>query len=174
MNTIQLLSKQTADAYNWVNKLIDSVPKEKWEEVPEIVETNLSWQVGHLIMSFYYHSVAVIVGHQMDVIQKVPLKEYNEWYTMGQPRNALGKASPQVLREQLSLLEEKSLRVIESLSMEDLGKDLAPTQTTHPIAQTKYEAIDWNIKHTMYHCGQIGMLKRVLGERFDFGLQLGK
>lgn len=174
MNPIELLARQTADTYSWTNRLIDSVPFEKWEETPEIIETNISWQVGHLILSFYYHSVAVVVGHQMDVLQKVPLKEYNEWYTLGIPKHALGKVSPQVLREQLTLLEDKSLQVIRSLSLDDLDKELAPTQTTHPIAKTKYEALDWNVKHTMYHCGQIGMLKRILGERFDFGLRLGK
>ncbi|MCE7059373.1 hypothetical protein [Dyadobacter sp. CY343] len=34
--------------------------------------------------------------------------------------------------------------------------------------------IDWNIKHTVYHCGQIGILSRIVEKRFDFGLRLAR
>lgn len=69
-HSIETLAKQTADAYHWVNRLIDSIPAEKWEEIPAVLETNVTWQIGHLLMSFYYHSILVVTGHQMDVVQK--------------------------------------------------------------------------------------------------------
>jgi len=47
---------------------------------------------------------------------------------------------------------------------------LGLTETKHPIAKNNFEALDGNIKHTLWHCGQLGILKRVLNERFDFGL----
>ncbi|WP_439557278.1 hypothetical protein [Dyadobacter sp.] len=56
----------------------------------------------------------------------------------------------------------------------ELNNPLEPTPTPHPIATTKFEAIDWNIKHTMYHCGQIGMISRVVEKRYDFGLRLAQ
>ncbi len=49
---------------------------------------------------------------------------------------------------------------------------LEPTPVAHPVAKTKFEAIDWNIKHTMYHCGQIGILRRIVDKRYDFGLRV--
>ena len=39
------------------------------------------------------------------------------------------------------------------------------------MKQILNEALEWNINHTMYHCGQIGVLKRVVDARYDFGLQ---
>lgn len=54
----------------------------------------------------------------------------------------------------------------------DLEQPLEPFIIEHPVAKTKQEAIDWNIKHTMWHCGQIGLLKRFLVKRHDFGLKL--
>jgi hypothetical protein len=48
-----MLSRQTHDAYNWINKLVKSVSYEKWDNTPSVIETSVSWQMGHLIMSLY-------------------------------------------------------------------------------------------------------------------------
>lgn len=171
MNAVELLTQQTADAYQWTNKLVTSIPYDNWDDMPQVIDSTISWQVGHLIMSFYYHSIMTIVGHQMDIITKVPLQQYNELFTSAEPEKALGKADPKELHQQLRLVGDKSIEIIQSLSLEDLDNPLEPTPTPHPIAKTKFEALDWNIKHTMWHCGQIGLLKRVIHGRFDFGLQ---
>jgi uncharacterized damage-inducible protein DinB len=71
-------------------------------------------------------------------------------------------------------MQQKSLAVLTTLLDSELDNALEPTPTPHPIATTKREAIDWNIKHTMYHCGQIGLIKRVVDKRHDFGLRLAK
>ena len=171
MNQSEILAKQTEDAYHWVNKLISSIPHDKWDTTPELIESNVSWQVGHLIMSYYYHSIRVIAGHQMDILQRVPLKEYNKLFTDAAPASAVGKTNPEELHNQLRLMEQKSITIIKTLSPEDLDSPLAPTPVPHPIAKNKFEALDWNIKHTMWQCGQLGMLKRVIDKRFDFGLK---
>lgn len=171
MNQVDVLLKQTKDAYNWTNKLLHSIPQDKWDTIPAVIESNITWQVGHLIMSFYYHSIMVIAGHQMDILQKIPLKEYDVLFTDGEPEKVVGKVNPKDLWDQLNLMEQKSIEIIESLSEDALESKLEPTQVPHPIAKTKFEALDWNIKHTMWHCGQVGLLKRVIHERYDFGLQ---
>ena len=171
MNQVEILLAQTRGAYDWTNKLINSIHHNSWDTTPALIESNVSWQVGHLMVSFYYHSIMVIVGHQMDILEKVPLKEYDILFTAGQPQKVIGKINPEVLQAQLSLMELKSLEIIESLSERSLEEKLVPTPISHPIAKTKFEALDWNIKHTMWHCGQLGLLKRVIHERYDFGLK---
>ncbi len=173
MNPESIIPQQTEDAYGWVNKIIQTIPYETWDTTPEIIESNVTWQVGHLIMSFYYHSVMVIVGHQMDILQKIPIKEYNALFTNAAPHIAMGKTNPEQLQNHLMLMQQKSVEIIQSLSPQDLDAPLEPTQVPHPIAKTKYEALDWNIKHTMWHCGQLGILKRIIHERIDFGLKKG-
>jgi hypothetical protein len=64
--------------------------------------------------------------------------------------------------------------ILSTLSNSELNSPLEATATSHPIAATKFEAIDWNIKHTMYHCGQIGILRRIVDKRYDFGLRVSK
>lgn len=170
MNQIEILAKQTEEAYQWVNKLLLPVPDHKWDTIPEVVESSLSWQAGHLIISFYYHSVMVTVGHQPDILQQIPMKEYSELFHHSSAGQCTGKANPEDLKKYLQLMEQISITIIRSLSVEELEKPLLPTPMPHPIAKTKFEALDWNIKHTFWHCGQIGMLKRVVDERYDFGL----
>lgn len=171
MNEIDVLARQTEDAYQWTNKLLHSIPKEKWEQIPEILNTNVSWQTGHLIVSFYFHSVMVITGHKMDILQTVPMKEYGTLYTDAGPLLSLGKISPEILMEKLLFMQEQSLETIRSLPVEALDEVLVPGPFIHPIAHTKREALDWNVKHTMWHCGQLGILKRIVDQRYDFGLR---
>lgn len=171
MNNLELIIHQTEDTYNWANKLIDSVPMEKWEITPPILETNLSWQIGHLIVSFYFHSVLVITGHRMDVLSTIPLKQYDALFISRSPKEAIGSVTPETLKEHLLFMQQKSIAVIKSLSEEDLSKALVPGAIPHPIAKTRLDALDWNIKHTLWHCGQIGLLKRIVDRRYEFGLQ---
>ncbi|MEO0469168.1 MAG: DinB family protein [Bacteroidota bacterium] len=171
MNLSQLLSQQTRDAYDWTHKLLDSIPISQWEQTPDILDTNVIWQAGHLLMSHYFHAIMVISGHRKDIISQIPLREYNGFFTAGDPRKVLGQCDPESLRAQLKQVQQATIEEIDKLSETDLQQPLEPTPTPHPIAKTKYEAIDWNIKHTMWHCGQLGTLKRVIGEPYNFGLR---
>ena len=171
MNQIEILSRQTLDAYTWTDKLINSVAYDKWDDIPAVIETSVTWQVGHLIVSLYYHSIMVIVGHQKDILETMPMREYDRLFTNSYPKKAMGKTIPGALRSNLTIMQKRSIDVIDSLRTEDLDCALHSTEVQHPIAETKFDALDWNIKHTMWHCGQLGILVRIAGERFDFGLR---
>jgi len=170
---IDLLLHQTADAYLWVNKLLESIPYKKWEVAPPILETHVLWQTGHLIVSFYYHSMLVIAGHQSEIMQTMPLRLYSQLFTQGSPSQAIDKVDPHQLYADLKTVQEKSLDIISKLKEDELEKVLEPTGYPHPVAKIKFEALDWNIKHTLWHCGQLGLLKRVVDQRYDFNLQAG-
>lgn len=172
MTESQILVNQTEDAYKWIDKMVDSIPFDKWDIKPDIIETTLTWQVGHLIVSHYFHSIWVIRGHQMDILQTIPLKEYGEFFTKTSPKASIGRFSPENLLKHLEIVQQRSVAVISGLSSADFESSLEPTPIPHPIAKTKLEAVDWNIKHTMYHCGQIGILRRIVDKQFDFGLSL--
>jgi len=171
MEVIKVLVIQTQNAYDWFNKLTLSVPKEQWEYSPNVMETNIAWQVGHQIISYYYHTIMATVGHQNEVLNEIPIKEYANWYTFKslasqtEDRDTLDN-----LEKNLHFMQRISIETIQSLSAEDLEKKLEPLNQPHPVAKTKFEAIDWNIKHTLWHCGQIAMLKRVMQAPYNFGI----
>lgn len=172
MTEIQILTKQTASAYQWVDQLVEPVPLDKRKIIPPTVESSIDWQLGHLIISYYFHSIMAIRGHQMDILQQLPIRDYSTWFTLAGPSQSVGKVDSATLVEHLQFMQQKSLAVLATLPDSELDDPLEPTPTSHPIATTKREAIDWNIKHTMYHCGQIGLIKRVVDKRHDFGLRL--
>ncbi|GAB2521631.1 DinB family protein [Spirosoma aerophilum] len=174
MTEIQMLIKQTANAYEWTNKLVDPVPLDRWSIIPPIVASSIDWQLGHLIISQYFHSIMVIRGHQMDILQQLPIRDYSEWFTVSGPSLSVAKVDSVNLLADLQFMQRKSLAILATLEDSELDNPLEPTPTPHPIATTKREAVDWNIQHTMYHCGQIGLIKRVVDERHDFGLRLAR
>jgi len=175
MNEIEILTLQTENAYNWMKKITETIPKDKWNETPEILESNTSWHIGHQLISLYFHSILVIKGHQKDILEKVPLAEYSDLFTFKiSPKETIGKKNPEELLTDLNIVEKKSIEIIKSLSPEELKSKLEPARVEHPVAKNKFEALDWNIKHTMWHCGQLAILKRVVNQRFDFGLKASK
>ena len=64
----EILHKQTKHSYHWLNKIIEDIPENKWELTPEKIETNIVWQIGHLIVSINYHSIIVINGQPIDCL----------------------------------------------------------------------------------------------------------
>lgn len=172
MTEIQILTQQTENAFAWTNKLIVAVPTQKWDTIAEGIESSISWQVGHQIISIYYHTIMTTVGHIPELIEQLDLKHYTalcNYNTLA--REMVGKTAPGQLMRHLELMQKKSLAVIQSLSEDDLRNAVEPTKVPHPIAQTKFDAIDWNIKHTMWHCGQIATIQRMVHDSFDFGIK---
>lgn len=172
MTSIELLTRQTEDAYGWTNKLFSSIPYDVWDVTPDVIKSNISWQCGHLILSLYYHSILVINGHHPDILKHIPLKEYNTLFTQADPENSIGKFPAETLYNQLVSVQQYSMQTIRNLQETNLNAALETSAIAHPIAKTKFEALDWNIKHTMWHCGQIGILKRIVNERYDFRLNI--
>lgn len=174
MTEIEILVKQTGTAFDWTHRLMDSVSSEKWEIIPEGLGSNFSWQIGHHIVSIYYHTIMTTVGHIPELIQQLNLRLYTKlcgYDTFAQ--HMVGQKSPEELQRDLKHMQEESLKVITSLSIADLWKPVEPTKVPHPVAKTKFVAIDWNVHHTMWHCGQMAIIKRMVDQPYDYGIQRG-
>ncbi|MGI9544502.1 MAG: DinB family protein [Cyclobacteriaceae bacterium] len=166
MSRIEFIEQQTQETRLMTKKLINDVPDDLWYQTPEIVHSNIAWQVGHLIIAQMYHSVSVVTGSSKQISDVIPLKLYIPKYGMGSdPADHKDiKPSAEELREQLDFVNEVAKNELRKLDERELDKALEPTRGTHPIAKTKYEALTWSFKHEMWHCGQISTLKRILGK----------
>jgi hypothetical protein len=145
-------------------KILSETPEGIWYETPDIIQSNIAWQVGHLIVSQYYHAIAVITGPNLVLFNDVPLKDYFPIYSMFTKSviNEL-KPSPEKLLMELDIVNKYANRQLETLNDADLDKELESTKFPHPIAKTKYDALTWNFRHEMWHLGQISTIKRILG-----------
>ncbi|WP_111595815.1 DinB family protein [Chitinophaga skermanii] len=172
MDALSHLLQQTRHTHSWTHKLIDDIPIDKWHIIPNNMQSNITWQVGHLVVSHYYHAIWAIQGHQMNILQSIPLQQYAQLFTANPPKEAVNQIDiPQLLAD-LHTMEQTSLNIIAQLTEQALTAPLEPITPTHPIAHNKLEAIDWNIHHTMWHCGQIAMIRRSVYRKMEFGLQL--
>lgn len=172
MTVIDVLVKQTQEAHSWTNKLIDSIPKKHWDDTPDTLASNISWQVGHLIISEYYHAILVVTGFDEEITAKLDLRAYNHKFGYeSEPKDLIGTTSSKVLYEQLLFMQSKVIKNVAGLTLSDLEAAVErPIKQKHPVAITKFDAISWNIKHTMWHCGQIATIKRLIHGGYDFGL----
>ena len=165
MTRIQFIADQTQQTRALTLQLISDATEEQWYKTPNVINSNIAWQVGHLIISQYYHAIAVITAEKTKA-RALPLKEYATLYTKD---GALSKSReelppPKTLSDHLNSVEEIAREVLMNLNDDDLDQPLEPTRFPHPIARTKYEALTWSFRHEMWHGGQISMIKRVLGK----------
>lgn len=173
MNALSLLCQQTRDAHSWTNKLLAEVPEDKWFIFPDNHSTNIAWQAGHILVSLHFHGIKVIRGPQSDLLAQMPMNRYLSLFAFGDHKELVQQERVSIsdLKSHLQLVQAKTIDLIESLQPEELASALEPTPIPHPIAKTKLEALSWNIKHTMWHCGQIGTLKSMVDKPYEFKLQ---
>ncbi|REE05609.1 DinB family protein [Marinoscillum furvescens] len=160
INQVEFLEKQTLDAYHWSKTLVSQIPEKYWEEEVPVIDSSISWQVGHLVTHTYLHAIITITGHQSHILEQVPIKTYDRLYKDNY--SGTHPEKPENLSNHLDQIQLESLGILRQLTTQDLLKPLEPTRTPHPVAKTKFESLDWNIKHTMWHCGQIATMARVL------------
>ena len=80
----------------------------------------------------------------------MPLRLYGQLFTQAIPAESAGKVDLHQLFSYLTAMQQHSLDNIAKVNEEELEKDLEPTGYPHPVAKTKFEALDWNIKHTLW------------------------
>lgn len=171
-NLINLLKNQTIDSHKWVDNIISQFPEDKWFETPEIIETSLAWQIGHLTLSIYYYNVVLIGSPQENISNEINVKKYSEFFMSGEKRNEIQiEFTREIILKNWNLLKVKAIEFISKLSDKELNNEIFKLPNEHPFAKIKEDAISWNIKHTMWHCGQIATLQRIVDKPFDITIQ---
>ena len=165
------ISEQTEDVFNWTGKLILDVPQEKWYDTPEIVLTNLAWQIGHITLSQYFYTVFLIQGPDIQLAETISMKRYSSLFFKGDKINTIKEAiTVDELLFNWRLLQNKTMEIITALKQNDLNKPVFTLPKPHPFVKIIEDSISWHTKHTMWHNGQIGLLKRLIRQPYNFGM----
>lgn len=99
------------------------------------------------------------------------MKKYSGLFANGLKRKKLlSEVTVKELLEYWKLIQDQTLDIVDHLEDQDLHGETFKMPKPHPFVKTKENSISWNIKHTMWHCGQAGILKRVIDKPFDFGI----
>lgn len=161
MSEVKLLQTQFELAHDWTIRLVRELDEDYWKQSPEGLGTNINWQVGHMVVSLYFHALVCTGGSREELKQKLPLSSYIEAYQMGtSPEEKLDqKPGKEDLLAALQLAAKAIKDRLASLEDAQLNEAVA---VKHPVAKTKREVLVWCTHHQMWHNGQISMLKRLL------------
>jgi hypothetical protein len=158
---IDTLKDQILLAKEQTDKFIAGISAEKWFETPDILGSNVNWQIGHIILANYLHGVASISGASEEFREKVTMSDFIKFYgPKSDPSSSeTEKPSREKLLEAYDLTSALILKGLEDLTTAELEKD---TEVPNPAVKTKYEALLLLSQHQNWHNGQIAILQRVL------------
>ena len=163
MTRLDIVKAQIAAVKAQTLGLITDIDKDEWLLSPEVLNTNVNWQIGHLFMANYLHGVASVSGVNPTIREKADIASFKKFYVASNPLDFTEeKPSADQLLELYELifdLTEQGLATLTEASLDEA------TAIPNPEAKTKYEALMHLAEHQIWHNGQIAMLKRVMKER---------
>ncbi len=160
---INIIKDQIQSTKEKTDKLIAGFSKEAWFETPNIINTNLNWQIGHIILANYLHGVASISGSNAAVKERINIPDFVKFY--GPNSNPMDFENEKPSEEKLLKMYDFMFSIIEA-QLEKLNEaDLDDsTVVPNPAVKTKYEALVWLSHHQSWHNGQIAVLRRVMNK----------
>lgn len=158
----ELALAQVHQATNYTRGLLERIPHAEWHQFPPGGATNVAWQVGRLAMAEYRLCLDRIRGPQPDDASLIPASFLTRYGRGSTPSDDPDQNAP--ISELVAVLDRVHQQVIhESASWTDDFLQTATVQP-HPYFSTKLDALWWCARHEMLHAGQIGLVRRLLGE----------
>lgn len=142
-------------------QLIESIPEDRWFEMPEGLPTHVAWQVGHLAVSQYGLMLFRQRGRSPGDLEIMP-GWLRKQFGRGTQPGARTEKSParSELLERLEKIHQQALAEIQDLTPEILAEATEMPYAAYPI---KLGALMFCPIHEGLHAGQIGSLRRALG-----------
>jgi hypothetical protein len=161
MNELNLLQQQFELAHSWTLRLVAELEEEHWSSSPPGLDTNINWQIGHVLVGLYFQALVCTGGRREALKEQIPFPAYIDFYKMGtHARNQLAEKPGKA--ELLQGLQATYAAVVATLEAMDPAQLDEAVAARHPLAKTKREVLMWCTHHQMWHNGQISLLKRLL------------
>lgn len=163
MTPLQMAIDQITFARDYTQGLLDAVDPADWFRIPAGGVSHIAWQVGHLAMAQYRLGLERIRGRQPGdevLISELLLMQFGrDSYPEPDPAKNpdLGE-----IQHSFEAVHRQLLHELPNLPEEELDQ---PVLKPHKIAQTKLRALLWCSQHELLHAGQIGLLRRQLGQK---------
>jgi hypothetical protein len=151
---------QIALTRRYLLERVDSVPLSEWFTVPTGGVSHIAWQVGHMASSQYRLCLERLrprTSADESLISDAFIKTFG--------RESLPAAETGFTAEEIrAVFDRVHARVMEELpSYPDADLDLAPLLKPHPWFATRIAGLRYAPLHEMIHCGQLAMIRRMLG-----------
>ena len=148
-------------ARRYTLELLESVPEDRWFEIPQGFQTNIAWQVGHISVSQYGLLMFRVRGRKAEDLELVPGSFRKAYTRQSVPSShAENQPSPAELRQRMQQIYDLSLQELANVDSQVL---LEPVDMPYAAFPIKLGAILFCPMHELLHAGQIGLLRRAFG-----------
>ena len=158
MTRLESTIEQICTARRYTLQLIEHVDPSDWFQMPREGVTHVAWQMGHLAVAEFGLSGRCIEASRRDRIAE----KFRELFGQGSvPDPDAGKyPGPAEIRSECERVHQQTIACLEQLPDEILDQ---PSSPQHPMFSTRLGALVWLAQHEFSHAGQIGLLRRLLG-----------
>jgi hypothetical protein len=162
MTEIDLLVSQIRSARKYTEHLLETIDETDWFRMPVGGVTHVAWQVGHLAYAEYRLALERIRGVAAGDAELIPERFQRLFGRQSVPDPDPSHApAPAELRGVFDRVHRQALAELANFSDADLD---IPIPSPHPLARNRREVLLWCGQHEMLHAGQIGLLRRLLGQ----------
>ena len=163
MSRLELAIKQIEFARGYTNDMLRHIHVNDWFHMPHEGVTHIAWQIGHLAMAEYRLLLERVRGVRPEAEETFPAV-YMETFGKGSvpSKKASDYPSSADIVGVFDGVHRQAMRELPSLTEEILDQ---PPESPHPLLKTKYDSLIWMAQHEMLHAGQIGLLRRLFGEK---------
>jgi hypothetical protein len=159
---LEIAIKQIEFARKNLLLLIADIADEDWFYMPQGI-THVAWQVAHLAMAQYGLCLFRVRGRSTEDIHLMP-SDFRKKFSRGSTPIAdpAENPTPVQIRDVLNRVYEQSMKELSTYTDEQLN---APVDEPHAVFATKLGAIFFCSSHEVLHCGQIGLIRRLIGKK---------
>jgi hypothetical protein len=159
---LDIAIRRIETAREYTETLLEGLTEEDWFWQPEGLTTHIAWQVGHLAMAQYGLTLFRQRGRQpidLDLMSG----RFRKQFSRGSSPAASADLSPSVeeIRNVFDRVHAQALAELPTFDEASLDETIDPPYSGFP---TKFGALLFAVDHEMLHCGQIGMLRRLMGK----------
>ena len=163
MSRIQAALEGIAFARSYTLSLLDTIPHADWFRMPAGAVSHVGWQVGHLTSSQYRLCLLRTRGARPQDAEFLPADFIKTFGATSEiDPDPAAYPSPEAIRGVFDRVHRQVLAEVPTF--DDAALD-APLETPHRICRTKFDCLPWCGRHELIHAGQIGLLRRQLGQK---------
>jgi hypothetical protein len=153
--------EQIAFARRYLLERLDTVPLAHWFTVPAGAPYHIAWEVGHLAMAQYRLCLERLRPRSAADETLISNEFIHTFRRESLAEDATGFGAEQIR----ATFDRVHARILEELpSYPDADLDLPPL-VPHPLFATRVAGLRYAPLHEMIHCGQIAVLRRMLGQK---------
>jgi hypothetical protein len=159
--TAEFAIQQLEFARAYTLATLADIDESLWFSLPPGCPTHVAWQVGHLAMAEYGLCLFRQRGRQ-PIDLELMSSSFRKQFSRGTvpEADASKYASPAEIRGTLDRVHGQVLKEVPSLTPEQLKE---PVEAPFAVEATKLGSLLFCSHHEMLHAGQLGLLRRLLG-----------